>query len=677
MSTSTDTTHAPVTWSPTEDQLNNCEMSRFAQWSQQRFDRPLADFRALWDWSVTQTEEFWRSIAEYFDVLGDGFAQSPVLVDDSMPFATWFPNVRLNFAENVLRHAANPTMRHQTAIIDVDENGGQLSISWAELESRVASLAQTFRDLGVQPGDRIAAVLPNIPEAIVGLLAAATIGAVWTINSPDLSAKASVRRVQQLEPKILIACDGYIFNGKELDRRIHTAEIEKHLPSLVATIMVRTLEPSRSAGEMNGRKPVGSKRVAFDEAATTPAAPDYARVAFSAPLWILFSSGTTGEPKGIVHGHGGMTLDGLKGIALHQDMGPGDTYYVAANTSWMVWNTLVHNLLAGASVITYAGSPKATGKDHHFQIISDLKVTQFATGAAYLTMVEKSGIDPRSGRDFSNLRSILSTGSPLPSSTWLWVHEAIKQDVHLGSDSGGTDICGGFLGSNPMEPVHLGYLQGPLLGVAAEAHNEAGESIVGEVGEMAVTRPLPSMPLFLWADEHGTRYQSSYFTGQPGVWMHGDWITRTTQGRYIVHGRADATLNRQGVRLGAADIYDALQEVQEVQDCLVLGVEEQDGGYWMPLFVVLAEGAVLNDALRERIRETLRSKASARHVPDEIIEAPEIPVTQTMKRLEVPLKRMFSSGVSGRQIDRDSVRNPQALDWFRNFAQSRASKHPS
>lgn len=675
MSTFIDTAHdAPVTWSPTEEQLHNCEMSRFARWSQQRFARQLSDFRALWDWSVTQTEEFWRAIPEYFDVLGDGFVDSPVLVDDSMPFATWFPNARLNFAENVLRHAANPALRHREAIIDVDEDGNQTPITWAELESRVASLAQSFRKLGVGQGDRVAAVLPNIPEAVIGLLAAASIGAVWTINSPDLSAEASVRRIQQLEPKLLVACDGYIFNGKEHDRRTHTAQIEENLPSLEATVLVRTLDPRQSAGKMNGPNREGTQRVAFDDAENSSTDPHYERVPFNAPLWILFSSGTTGEPKGIVHGHGGMTLDGLKGIALHQDMGPGDVYYVAANTSWMVWNTLVHNLLAGASIVTYAGSPKVTDKDHHFQIISDLKVTQFATGAAYLSMVEKSGINPRLGRDLSNLRSILSTGSPLPSSTWLWVHETIKQDVHLGSDSGGTDICGGFLGSNPMEPVHLGYLQGPLLGVAAEAHNENGEPVVGDVGEMAVTRPLPSMPLFLWGDESGERYRSSYFTAQPGVWMHGDWVTHTEQGRYIVHGRADATLNRQGVRLGASDIYDALQEIKEIEDSMVLGVEEEDGGYWMPLFVVPAEGAVVDDALRERIRQTLRNKASARHVPDEIIEAPEIPVTQTMKRLEVPLKRMFSSSLSGKPVNRDSVRNPEALEWFRNFAQSRSPR---
>lgn len=665
---------AQITWQPSKTQLHDCRMSRFARWAEQRFDRSLPDFRTLWEWSTTETGEFWRAIPEYFDVIGDGFPDSPVLADAQMPFATWFPGAQVNFTENVLRHAADPALREQAAIMDVAEDGTRTPITWVELEARVASLAQTFRDLGVERGDRVAAVLPNIPEAVIGLLAAASIGAVWTINSPDLSAEASVRRVRQLAPKVLVASDGYVFGGKSLERRTHTAEVEENLPSLVATILVRTLEPERDAGNMAGATHLDRPRMAFDEAEQTSASPSYERVGFSDPLWVLFSSGTTGEPKGIVHGHGGIVLDSLKGIALHQDMGPGDVYYVAANTSWMVWNTLVQNLLAGASIVTYAGSPKVTGKDHHFQIISDLQVTQFATGAAYLTMVEKSGLDPRRGRDFSALRAILSTGSPLPPSTWLWVHEAIKQDLHLGSDSGGTDICGGFLGSNPMEPVHLGYLQGPLLGVAAEAHDDEGNPLTEEVGEMAVTRPLPSMPLFLWGDESGERYRSSYFTAKPGVWMHGDWITRTADGQFTVHGRADATLNRQGIRIGPSDIYDALQDIEEIADCLVLGIEQEGGNYWMPLFVVPAEGAVVDDALRERISQTLRSRASARHVPDEIIQAPDIPVTHSMKRLEVPLKRLFSSQTGGKPINRDSVKNLAALDWFQDYAAARRAE---
>lgn len=653
---------AAITWSPTPAQINESKMADFARYSEIAFDRQLPDFRVLLDWSVTEVEEFWRSIQIYFDVLGDGFETTEVLKESVMPFASWFPGAKLNFAENVLRHARNPLTADETAIYQVEEDGSHTALTWAQLESQVASLAATFKELGVERGDRIAAVLPNVPEAVIGLLAAASIGAVWTINSPDLSAEASIRRVKQLEPKILVASDGYMFGGKAIDRRDHTSEVEAGLPSITATVLVRILDAQREPGIMAVKE---VERVAFDRSVDKQQAPAYERVDFNAPLWILFSSGTTGEPKGIVHGHGGMVLDGLKSICLHQDMGPGDVYYVAANTSWMVWNTLVQNLLAGAAIVTYGGSPKITGKDHHFQIISDFGVTMFATGAAYLTMVEKAGIDPRAGRDFSALRSILSTGSPLPPSTWRWVHDAVKSDVHLGSDSGGTDICGGFLGSNPMEPVHLGHLQGPLLGVAVEAHDENGQPLIDQVGAMAVTNPLPSMPIMLWGDADGARYNSSYFTEGDGVWMHGDWITRTSSGEFIVHGRADATLNRQGVRIGPSDIYDALTEIEELADYLVLGIEEGNGGYWMPLFVVLEDGAELDGDLQDRICSTLRTRASARHVPDEIIVAPEIPVTHTMKRLEVPLKKFFSPTAAGRELNRDSVKNPEALDWFR------------
>lgn len=660
---------ATITWNPTPEQVRASRMADFARYSEVPAGRSLPDFHSLLDWSVTEVEAFWRSIQSYFDVIGEGFDTTEVLKEHVMPFASWFPGARVNFAENVLRHAHNPLLANEPAIYQVEEDGSHTVLSWVQLEAQVASLAATFKDLGVERGDRIAAVLPNVPEAIIGLLAAASIGAVWTINSPDLSAEASIRRVKQLEPKILVASDGYVFGGKEIDRREHTAEVEAGLPSLSATVLVRILDTQREPGVVSGKD---MKRLAFDECVNNPQAPAYERVGFNDPLWILFSSGTTGEPKGIVHGHGGMVLDGLKNISLHQDIGPGDVYYVAANTSWMVWNTLVQNLLAGASVVTYAGSPKVTGKDHHFQIISDFGVTMFATGAAYLTMVEKAGIDPRAGRDFSALRSILSTGSPLPPSTWRWVHDAVKSDVHLGSDSGGTDICGGFLGSNPMEPVHLGYLQGPLLGVAVEAHDADGQPQIDQVGAMAVTKPLPSMPVMLWGDTDGSRYKSSYFTEGEGIWMHGDWITRTSSGEFIVHGRADATLNRQGVRIGPSDIYDALTDIEELSDYLVLGIEEDNGGYWMPLFVVLEDGVELDDALQQRICTTLRARTSARHVPDEIIVAPDIPVTHTMKRLEVPLKKFFSPQSAGREVNPDSVKNPDALAWFKEYAQQRS-----
>jgi acetoacetyl-CoA synthetase len=489
----------------------------------------------------------------------------------------------------------------------------------------------------------VAAVLPNVPEAIIGLLAAASIGAVWTISSPDLAVTATLSRLRQLEPVVLIGTRGYRFNGKDLDLTAQLDEIAAGLPTVRAVLTEQ---------DVPGPDPTG-----------TGPGPDYARVPFDHPLWILFSSGTTGNPKGILHGHGGMLLESLKGTGLNQDMRPGDRYYVAANTSWMVWNTLVSNLASGASVVTYSGSPKAGDADRQFEILARTGATMFATGAAYLSLVEKSGLVPADRWDLSALRAILSTGSPLPDSTWQWVHRAVKPDVHLGSDSGGTDICSGFVGSNPLEPVRLGELQGPLLGVDVQAWGEDGRRVIGEVGEMVIRQPMPSMPLRLWNDPDGARYRETYFATFPSVWVQGDWITETERGTIVVHGRSDATLNRSGVRLGSSDIYAALQLIPEVVQSMVIGVEHP-GGYYMPLFVQLADGAELTEELRERINRTIRSTASARHVPDEIIPAPGIPVTHAGKRIEVPVKRMFTGRAPADVVNTGSLANPETVDFF-------------
>jgi acetoacetyl-CoA synthetase len=632
----------------------------------------LADYRDVWTWSVTELSEFWDAVREYFDVVGDGL-HAPALAEERMPGAVWYPEARLNFAENVLRHAQDPALAQVAAIVDVLEDNTTTPITWAELEAQVASVAESLRGLGVGLGDRVAAVLPNLPAALIGLLATASIGAIWTISSPDLSPPATLDRLRQLEPKVLFAVDGYIFNGKRFDRLEHLAEVEAGLPALEHTVLVRTLDPDGATGTMApGSAGAGTARGDFAALASAAVVrkPRYERVPFAHPLWILFSSGTTGSPKGIVHGHGGMTLEALKGCGLNQDMGPGDLYYVAANTSWMVWNTLVNNLMAGASVVTYAGSPMARRKDRQFEVLELTGATMFATGAAYLSLVEKSGLVPKDSWDLSRLRSILSTGSPLPDSTWLWVHEAVKPDVHLGSDTGGTDICSGFIGSNPLEPVHLGELQGPLLGVAVQAWGEDGQRVVGEVGDMVITRPMPSMPVFFWGDEDGAKYRGSYFEKLPGVWVQGDWITETPRGAFVVHGRSDATLNRQGVRLGSADIYNALQHVPEVRDAMVLGIEEAGGGYYMPLFVVLDEGVELTEELKAKITGTVRERTSARHVPDEVIAAPGVPITHALKKVEVPVKKLFAGMDPSHAVNRGSLANPDVVAWYEEQARA-------
>lgn len=647
----------PITWQPTPEQVAGARLTDFMRWVEDRHQVFLKDYRAVWTWSVNELADFWDAVRGYFRIVGESF-DGPVLAEETMPGAVWYPDARLNFAENVLRHANDPDLRDVPAIVDIDEDDFRRDITWAQLAGRVGALAQHLRDVDVQPGDRVAAVLPNLPEAIVGLLASASIGAVWTINSPDLSAQATLARLVQLEPTVLIGTDGYRFNGNEFDRLDHLAEIRDGLPTVRNTILVKKLNPGRPADE------VGFEHRDSADITRTPLAPTFTRLPFNHPLWILFSSGTTGAPKGIVHGHGGMTLEATKGCGLNQDMGPGDLYYVAANTSWMVWNTLVNNLMVGASVVTYSGSPTYGQKDRQFQIVARTGATMFATGAAYLTLAQKADVHPGRDWDLSRLRSILSTGSPLPESTWQWVHGAVKEDVHLGSDTGGTDICSGFIGSNPLEPVYLGYLQGPLLGVAVQARNEDGEPVVEEVGELVVTRPMPSMPVGFWGDPDGSRYRNSYFQLFPGSWAQGDWITESEWGGFVVHGRSDATLNRQGVRLGSADIYAAVQHLPEVVDSLVIGVEEPNGGYYMPLFVVLKDGQTLTDDLSDLIAKTIRSRTSARHVPDAVLQAPELPVTHAGKKIEIPTKRLFLGHAPDEVVNLSSLSNPGAVAWF-------------
>lgn len=646
-----------VTWQPTPGQAHDSRLGDFMRWVEARHEVSLKDYGDIWKWSVTELSDFWGAVREYFGLLGEGF-EGPALAGERMPGASWYPKARLNFAENVLRHAKDPQLRDVAAILELDEDDSRREITWSQLAGRVGALAGHLRGLGVKPGDRVAAVLPNIPEAIIGLLAAASIGATWTINSPDLSAQATLDRLAQLEPTVLIGADGYRFNGKEFDRREHFAQVLAGLPSVKHSILARKLHPQ---GPAEG---TDAGHLDFAKLTRTALEPEYLRVPFGHPLWILFSSGTTGAPKGIIHGHGGMALEASKGCGLNQDMGPGDLYYVAANTSWMVWNTLVNNLMVGSSVITYAGSPTHGRPDRQFQILAGTGATMFATGAAYLALAQKADTHPGRDWDLSSLRAILSTGSPLPETTWQWVHEAVKADVHLGSDTGGTDICSGFIGSNPLDPVYLGYLQGPLLGVAVQAWNEEGVPVVGEVGELVVTRPMPSMPVAFWNDADGSRYRNSYFEKFPGAWTQGDWITESDWGGFVVHGRSDATLNRAGVRLGSADIYAAVQRVPDVADSLVIGVEEADGGYFMPLFVVLREGAALDAELSERIGKAIRSATSARHVPDTLIQAPALPVTHAGKKIEIPIKRLFLGHAPEDVINPGSLANPESLAWF-------------
>lgn len=654
----------PITWHPTNPA--NTQMFRFAHWLTDTHGvdvGPLLDddghvapelYRRLHAWSISELSAFWDAVREYFGVLGDGF-DTDALTDATMPGAVWYPNAHVNFAENVLERTRGLVDDDATALVNIDEDNVIDTVTWQQLRIRVHGLAEQLRELGVQSGDRVAAVLPNNAEAIIGLLAAATIGAVWTINSPDLTVTATLARLRQLEPAVLITSGGYTFAGKFFDLTDYNTELRAGLPSVKHHLDIADYCQAPTNGPV-----------------------DYLRVAFDHPLWILFSSGTTGDPKGIIHGHGGMLLESLKGQGLHQDMTPADRYYVAANTSWMVWNTLVQALAVGASVVVYGGSPKINGPARQFEVIATTETTRFAVGAPYLALVERSGIIPAEHWDLTGLKSILSTAAPLPESTWRWVHEHVSPAVRLGSDSGGTDICSGFIGTNPLQPIRLGELQGPMLGVAAKSFDDDGTEVFDEVGELVMTEPMPSMPLYLWNDPDGERYRDTYFDRFPatdayphGVWAQGDWVVQTSRGSFIVEGRSDATLNRQGVRLGTAEIYAALSYVPEIEQSTVIGVEQPDGGYWMPLFVQLAEGAELTDELQDRIAVIIRTQASMRHVPDEIIVVADIPVTHSGKRIEVPLKKLFVRGTAD-AVNKDAIANPDALAEFAELAKRRA-----
>jgi acetoacetyl-CoA synthetase len=637
-----------VLWSPARGRA--AALDGFADWLAVRRGLRFGSYEELWRWSTDELEAFWGAIWEYFDI-GSG-APREVLPERVMPGADWFPGATVNYAEEILRRAP----RTGPALIAMAEDAPPREIGLDELRGQVGALAATLRSLGVQPGDRVAALVSNVPEAIVGLLATASIGAIWTACAPDFGPRSVLDRFAQVDPVVLIAVAGYRFNGRYHDRRDVVAALQNELPSLRATILI-------------GSEPLPGT-IAWAQATASPADLQFAPLPFGHPLWILFSSGTTGVPKGIVQSHGGIVVEHLKALSLGSDVRPGDRMYFFSSTSWMVWNWLVAGLLVGATPVVYDGSPVYPDGLGSWRVAAASRANVFGTGAAYLTGCEKAGAQPARELDLGSLRSILSTGSPLPTSTWGWVSDQFGPGVRLDSSSGGTDVCSALLSGSPWLPVYVGELSAACLGVKVQAFDEHANSVVGEVGELVVTEPMPSMPIAFWNDPDGTRYRDAYFSRYPGVWRHGDWIEFTERGSVVVSGRSDATLNKAGVRMGSSDIYAIVDPLPGVADSLVLGLELPDGGYYMPLFVVPDDGADF-DALRETIRAAIRRDLSPRHVPDEIVAAPAVPRTLTGKRIEVPVKRILRGIAAGDALSLGAVAEPKALDWFADFGRRR------
>ncbi|GAA0266811.1 acetoacetate--CoA ligase [Streptomyces polychromogenes] len=619
------------------------------------------DYAALHRWSVTDLEGFWAAVWEYFAI----DAASPyeqVLAEERMPGARWFPGATLNYTHHALRNLTDDT----AAIIALDETGSGYEVTGGRLRAQVASVAATLRDLGVGKGDRVVGYLPNTPHAIVAFLAAASLGAVWSVCGQDYAPKAAADRFAQLEPTVLISADAYLFNGTTHDRREATAELAAALPTLKATVLVNHVGLPWPPPQAHP-----SPVVRWEDASTRTEELTCTPVPFDHPLWIVFSSGTTGLPKGIVHGHGGVLLEHLKTLGLHSDLGPGDGLLWYTTTHWMMWNLVASTLLTGATTCTYDGSPAPFAQlDVLWELAARHRVTVFGTSPQYLLGMAKHGIDP-SAHDLSSIRVVGCTGSALPASAYPWVRRHVGDHVLLASTSGGTDVVSGFAGSAPTTPVWAGELSAPHLGVALAAYDAEGAPIVDQVGELVVTRPMPSMPLYFWNDPDGTRYRDAYFSSHPGVWRHGDWITLTSHGSVIVHGRSDSTLNRNGVRLGSADIHDVVERLPEIAEALVIGAEEPGGGYWMPLFVVLAAGVTLDDPLREKIKEAIRTGASPRHVPDEILEVPGIPHTRTGKKLEFPVKRLLQGAPVEQVVNPAAVDAPDLIAHFAHLATER------
>jgi len=646
----------PILWTPTPERAQSTTLARFIDWLKVHRKLEFTDYPALWEWSVSDLEGFWSAIWAFFD-LRSSAPHRAVLENRGMPGAVWFPGAMVNFADQILRQAEETP--EACALIVQSETFGRSELSWKELKSQVASAADALRDMGVVKGDRVVAILPNTETALIGCLAATSLGAIWSLCAPDMGHVAILDRFRQIEPKVLIAQDGYVHAGKMIDRSDVLATIRAGLPTLDHTVLVSVLgTPSDDT-------------IAWDRMIDRDVPLQITQVPFEHPLWIVYSSGTTGNPKPIVHGHGGVMLEGAK-QSLHQDLTAKDRFCWLTSSGWIMWNAQINALGRGTTVAMFDGAPNYPDLTVLWEFVAREKLTYFGAGVAFFTTCIKAGLRPGDIADLSALRSLGATGSPMTADAYEWVYDAVKSDIWLAPISGGTDLCGAFVGGNPMDVVRAGEMQCRFLGNAVRAFDEVGNELIGEVGELVCTEPLPSMPLYFWGDEGNLRLIDSYFDTYPDIWRHGDWIEITPRGGSVVFGRSDATINRKGLRLGSSEIYQAVEGLSEVMDSLVVDLEFLGRESFMPLFVVTADGVDLDDTLKQKINDAIRASVSARFIPSEIVEIPEVPRTLSGKKLEVPVKKLLLGGDPDKIVNRDSMSNPQSFDTFIAYAASRA-----
>jgi len=656
------TTEGELLWTPRPEFAERSNIAKYQRWLRETRGLDFPDYDALWRWSVTEIEAFWASIWDYFEIESTTPYRA-VLDRRTMQSPKWFEGSRVNYAEHLLRHEAADPQR--VALHHLSELRPLARMSLAELGGRVRILATQLRALGVRPGDRVVSYMPNIPEAAIAMMATMAIGAVWSSAAPEFGAQTVVDRFSQIAPVVLFAADGYRFGGKDFDRRREIEGIVRQLPSLRHIVWLPYLDPGapvpddprlRRYDALMDHPPVARERFVYE------------RVAYDHPLWVLFSSGTTGLPKAIVHSHIGALIEHLKLTHFHFGLGPQSAMFFYSTTGWVMWNLVLSALLAGSAAVLYDGSPAHPGPDLLWKLAADTGTTFFGASPTFVQMMEKAGLKPAEKYDLSKLEAILVGGSPSTPETFAWLYDCVKRDLWVTSQSGGTEIASGFVGASPTLPVYAGEIQCRMLGMDVHAWSDEGAELVGDVGELVVTSPFPSMPLYFWNDEGGRRYRESYFESFPGVWRHGDFIKINARGGCYIYGRSDSTLNRYGVRIGTAEIYRAVEQVEGVADSLVVCCELPGGRFFMPLFVKLRPGTTLDDRLVHDISRRLREDCSPRHVPDRIYAVEQVPYTLTGKKMEVPVRKILMGWPLHRAASRDAMANPAAIDWFVEFA---------